>query len=1222
MKYSLRYLLLILLAFTMWTGSAKSQEGLGLQIVKLGSPVAEVGGPMNYSIVVLINDPNGFCVPGFFEECSVEIVDQLPPGFEPDLLNIVATKFSALLPPIPVPCNATGSVATGVNLSCEIGNALGIPFLGELISTQFVELLIPGTAPPTPGMLSNTASVSVESGVTNLGSDTSEPFETQVIGPGPQADLFIFKTDSPDPVIGAPGNTITYTLAVGNAGPDDATGVVIQDALPAGTTFVSSVPGGPACNFAPGPNAVNCNFPGLPAGNIEMVTITVNTPILAIGDPDLSILNIARIFSNEADPSPGNNIVGEATTVVAPGLTETFSDLVITKTAPSTVILGEEFFYTVQIFNVGPDTADNVRFRDAPFMGTTINIAGIMSTEGPPNCVAFPAAPKFRCDLLAPLDPGQSVSFIIPATYNGPTPLDPQPVFNVANAILGPSSLPNTIQVDPETSNNTFVNVTNVVPPPPTVTISDLVITKAGADIVLPGEEIAYNIEVTNLGPDTAQNVVVRDIIPQFVTFNSFPGDCSDAITPGELICNIGDLTNGEVRRIGIRATYNGPVPPLPLFRPIFNLAHVDFGPLRPGFVQIDPETADNTVVALTRAIEPPPSINLIDLFLVKTDAPDPVVVEGDLTYNLNVYNFGPNDAVGVVVTDTLPPSVTDIVAPNFCVVNVNVVSCLLPNPIPANGGVVIIPINVVAPSEPGMILNAAQTFADPFALLDSDNIIQIDFAPSNNTDSEKTTVVPIPPPMSDLLITKSDTPDPVIEDDFLTYTIFVKNLGPEPAFGVLVSDWLSQSGLDLDTVTFQNTPNVAGCIQNPDFPMFDEPYRVECEIPFLGVEESATITVRVKTLPLPNGLEFLNIFNLAKVQSLGDIINPASADPNPLNNVVVESTLIGPFVPTADVFVIKSDSPDPVQVNSILTYVLFASNAGPDPATDVVITDTLPDGVDFISAIPNQGSCGIAGRIVTCNIGDLDVGAFTEVRIEVKPRVTGTILNVAQIEANEHDPKSSNNTSPQTTTVSPTPVEPPDPNEPNGNDLFVLKFVSPNPATVGDEVLFTIIVGNNGGFGSGVTLVDDLPSGVTFLSASSNTGDSCDLVNGDVVCEIGNVAPLGQGQTVIVEVVVRTDQTGSIANIAFLDGLIDDPITTNNVSIVAVDVVAPGTNPDPAPNPDPDGGDSGNDGNSTGNSGCSVAAGPINTSGSAFNFALLLLPLLALGVRSLRRKK
>ena len=150
------------------------------------------------------------------------------------------------------------------------------------------------------------------------------------------------------------------------------------------------------------------------------------------------------------------------------------------------------------------------------------------------------------------------------------------------------------------------------------------------------------------------------------------------------------------------------------------------------------------------------------------------------------------------------------------------------------------------------------------------------------------------------------------------------------------------------------------------------------------------------------------------------------------------------------------------------------------------------------------------------------------------------------------------------------------------------------------------------------------LPSGMTFISASTNTGDPCNLVNGDVVCEIGTIPPLGQGQTVVVEVRVRADQTGTFPNVAFLDNAPNDPNSTNNVSIVAVTVVSDISIPQPPQNPqDPgsDGDDSGT-GGSNNNNGCAVAAGSINTSSTAINFALLLLPLLVFGFRSIKRKK
>ena len=52
----------------------------------------------------------------------------------------------------------------------------------------------------------------------------------------------VTKTDAPDPVVA--GANITYTIAVQNTGTGGLTGVVLTDAIPANTTFVSaSAPG-------------------------------------------------------------------------------------------------------------------------------------------------------------------------------------------------------------------------------------------------------------------------------------------------------------------------------------------------------------------------------------------------------------------------------------------------------------------------------------------------------------------------------------------------------------------------------------------------------------------------------------------------------------------------------------------------------------------------------------------------------------------------------------------------------------------------------------------------------------------------------------------------------------------------------------------------------------------------------------------------------------------
>src|SRR5207245_3040542 len=55
--------------------------------------------------------------------------------------------------------------------------------------------------------------------------------------PPPTADVALTKTGSPSTVVS--GSTLTYRLGVSNNGPGTATGVVLNDPLPVGTTFVS-----------------------------------------------------------------------------------------------------------------------------------------------------------------------------------------------------------------------------------------------------------------------------------------------------------------------------------------------------------------------------------------------------------------------------------------------------------------------------------------------------------------------------------------------------------------------------------------------------------------------------------------------------------------------------------------------------------------------------------------------------------------------------------------------------------------------------------------------------------------------------------------------------------------------------------------------------------------------------------------------------------------------
>jgi uncharacterized repeat protein (TIGR01451 family) len=119
-----------------------------------------------------------------------------------------------------------------------------------------------------------------------------------------------------------------------------------------------------------------------------------------------------------------------------------------------------------------------------------------------------------------------------------------------------------------------------------------------------------------------------------------------------------------------------------------------------------------------------------------------------------------------------------------------------------------------------------------------------------------------------------------------------------------------------------------------------------------------------------------------------------------------------------ADLSVSLTDSPDPVLLGATLTYSLQVSNAGPGAASGVVLTDTLPGDIVFVSAQGSQGSCSESSSHVTCSLGELAGGAGAAVQIAVQPKAAGTITNTATVAANVTDPNPANNTATVTTSV------------------------------------------------------------------------------------------------------------------------------------------------------------------------------------------------------------
>lgn len=130
-------------------------------------------------------------------------------------------------------------------------------------------------------------------------------------GGGAEADISLTKTgDKSVPV----GGQITYQVVVSNAGPDDATNVVVTDPIPAHTSFVNASVSQGTVMFDG--TTVTANFGTIipfESGSLSLtLSIDSDTP------RDTSISNTATATTNTLDPDPDNNLATASTAVAGP----------------------------------------------------------------------------------------------------------------------------------------------------------------------------------------------------------------------------------------------------------------------------------------------------------------------------------------------------------------------------------------------------------------------------------------------------------------------------------------------------------------------------------------------------------------------------------------------------------------------------------------------------------------------------------------------------------------------------------------------------------------------------------------------------------------------------------------------------------------------------------------------------------------------------------------
>jgi len=902
------------------------------------------------------------------------------------------------------------------------------------------------------------------------------------------ADLSLQKTVSPAAV--SINDNVIFTIRVTNSGPNNATGITVSDQLPAGYTYVSDNGAGKYNNTTGIWNVGNLNN-----GNTLTLQITAKVNVATPANY-INTAEIQTAHQRDPDSTPGNGLIEDD--LARANVTLQSADLELSKTvSPTSAAAGQQVDFTINVVNLGPGNATGAAVKDVIPAGYTL-IPGSVSNGG----VYQTAAAALQWSDLS-LPAGSNINLTFSAIVN-PSGNYLNTAQVTASDLPDPDSTPNNNSATEDDQDNAEIIFIG-----PSADLSLVKNVVAGNTSPIVGSQISFELIITNSGPNNAAGVQVTDLLPsgyQYLNYSSSAGLYNS--TTG--IWNVGTVDNGvsESLILDVRVLPTGDY---------LNIAQVTASNLPDPDSTPNNDDGDQSEDDEDNAVTTPIPASA-DLSLTKSVSSTAPMVGSVVTFTIITTNSGPQDASLVTVTDLLPSGYT-FSSFNATSGTYDSTTGLWSLDILKNSESETLQISAVV-NPTGNYTNKAEITSSDTS--DPDSTPNNGITTEDDYDSAATTPIL---QSSDLSLTKTvNNPTPLV-GSMVTFEVVVTNNGPQDTAGVTVTDILP------DGYTYSNFAVSTGTY-NPVTGLWNVGNLIN------GKSETLQITAVVNAAG--------NYTNSAEITSS----TTADPDSTPNNGITAEDDYAAvatvPAAESADLSLTKTVSTAAPLVGSLVTFSIQVSNAGPQQADGVTVTDLLPSGYTYVSYNTTTGSYNSLTGLWT--VGNIPVSDSYTLQLTAVVNASGNYTNTAEITASSQpDPDSTPNNGITTeddyaqAAVIPTALT---------SDLSLTKTVNTTAPLVGSLVTFEVVVTNNGpNDNTGVQVTDLLPSGYIFSSFTLSTGTYNSATG------LWNIGNLVNGESGTLQITAAVNSTGDYINRAEVSAAaLPDPDSTPNNGITTED--------------------------------------------------------------------